>query len=268
MRSGLIDEVSAVLRQASMEAILPRFRNLLSGEVVEKTPGEIVTIADREAERIITPRLKALLPGSRVVGEEAAADDPSLLDGLDEGDVWLVDPLDGTANFVAGSPDFAVMVALLRYGKAIAAWLFAPVGGELAIASDGAGAFLNGTRIRTPETALSADMCRGAVLTRFLPEPMKALVASNACRFSAILPGARCSGVDYPAVARGEQNFVMFWRLLPWDHASGALFVTEAGGHVARLDGSHYHPSDRRPGLLVAQNKDVWDTVAQGLLQS
>ncbi|MEZ0167748.1 inositol monophosphatase [Microvirga sp. TS319] len=259
----MIDEVSAVLRQASAEAVLPRFQNLHAGQVEEKTPGEVVTIADREAERIITPRLMSLLPGSRVVGEEAAAETPALMDELDEGDVWLVDPLDGTANFVAGSPEFSVMVALLRHGQIVAGWLLNPVNDHLAVASLGSGAFIDGARIQTETTFPNAASCRGAVLTRFLPEQMKDQVTANSSRFSAILPGARCAGVDYPAVATGNQHFVMFWRLLPWDHAPGALLVSEAGGCVARLDGSRYRPSNRQPGLLVAQNDEVWDTVSR-----
>ncbi|WP_335645654.1 inositol monophosphatase [Microvirga ossetica] len=264
----MINEVSAVLRHASAEAVLPRFQKLHAGQVEEKTPGEVVTIADREAERIIAPRLMSLLPGSRVVGEEAAAETPALMNELDEGDVWLVDPLDGTANFVAGSPEFSVMVALLRHGQTVAAWLLDPVSDQLAVASLGAGAFINGTRVQTESSFPSVASCRGAVLTRFLPEPMKERVTANSSRFSAILPGARCSGVDYPAVATGNQNFVMFWRLLPWDHAPGALLVSEAGGWVARLDGSRYHPSDQQPGLLAAQNREVWDTVRKELLDT
>src|SRR5215213_7219723 len=92
MRSNVMDEVATIMRQAAAEAVLPRYRKLLAGDVEEKTPGEVVTVADREAEQIISPRLAALLAGSRVVGEEAVATNPSLMDGLDEGQVWLVDP--------------------------------------------------------------------------------------------------------------------------------------------------------------------------------
>jgi len=268
MHSGLIDEVSAVLRHAAAEVVMPRFQKLQAGEVEEKSPGEVVTIADREAEQIITPRLMSLLPGSRVVGEEAVADTPALMGELDEGDVWLVDPIDGTANFVAGSPVFSVMVALLRRGQTVAAWLLEPVSDRLAVASLGTGAFIDGVRVRTESSCPDAASSRGAVLTRFLPEPLKEAVAANASRFSAILPGTKCSGVDYPAVATGKQNFVMFWRLLPWDHAPGSLLLSEAGGWVARLDGSRYDPSDQRPGLLAAQNRDVWETVRRELLDS
>ncbi|MGY6710664.1 MAG: inositol monophosphatase family protein [Rhizobiaceae bacterium] len=268
MRSGLIDDVSSLLRHAASVAILPRFRKLEAGQVDEKSPGEVVTIADREAEQIITPRLLSLLPGSRVVGEEAAAADPAMMDGLDAGDVWLVDPLDGTANFVAGSAEFSVMVALLRGGETVAAWLLDPVSDRLAVASQGAGAFIDGVRVRAAASASPVASCRGAVLTRFLPEELKAAVAANTPRFSTISPGARCSGVDYPAVARGQQEFVLFWRLLPWDHAPGTLLVSEAGGWVARLDGTPYRPADQRPGLMAAQNREVWETVRRELLDA
>jgi fructose-1,6-bisphosphatase/inositol monophosphatase family enzyme len=263
----MMDEVATIMRQAAAEAILPRYRKLLAGDVEEKTPGEVVTVADREAEQIISPRLAALLPGSRVVGEEAVAANPSLMDGLDESKVWLVDPLDGTANFVAGSPAFSVMVALLQDGQTVASWLLDPVSGQLSVASRGEGAFIDGVRVRASTEALSASECRGSVLTRFLPDELKQQVVAGSAGLAEVLPGAKCAGVDYPLIIRGTQNFLMFWRLLPWDHAPGALLVTEAGGHVARLDGSEYRPSDQRPGLLVGQNREVWHTVRSTLLQ-
>ncbi len=261
----MMDEVSGVMRHAARVAILPRFRSLQKGEVSEKSPGELVSVADREAEQIIEPLLKSLMPGSRVIGEEAASEAPALLGAVGEGDVWLVDPLDGTANFVAGSPDFSVMVALLKRGETVAAWLFDPLRDQMATASRGAGAFINEGRIQTESASLPAASCRGSVLSRFLPDALREQVAANASHLAAVLPGARCAGVDYPAVATGAQHFVMFWRLFPWDHAAGALFVTEAGGFVARLDGSAYHPADSRPGLLAAQNRDIWQTVKDTL---
>jgi len=266
MHSALIETVSTILQAAAAEAILPRFQKLRGGEIEEKTPGEAVTVADREAERIIAPQLTALLPGSRVVGEEACAANPSLMEGLDEGDVWLVDPLDGTSNFIAGTADFAVMIALLRQGRTLASWMLRPVDGHLAVASLGEGAFIDNVRIRTSTESPAPEACRGAVLTRFLPDSLKEQVQAKASRFAGIMPGTKCAAVDYPRVATGAQHFVMFWRLLPWDHAPGALFLQEAGGHVARRDGSPYRPADQRPGLLAATNREVWATVQGTLL--
>jgi fructose-1,6-bisphosphatase/inositol monophosphatase family enzyme len=262
----MIEEVAETMREAAAAAILPRFRKLLASEVEEKTPGELVTAADREAENLISPRLAKLLAGSRVVGEEAAATDPALMDRLDEGRVWLVDPLDGTSNFVAGLPTFSVMVALLENGQTVASWLLDPVGDRLCVAIRSEGAFLDGVRMWTPKAAASAAECRGSILTRFLPDDVKQQVAARSHAVAEVRPGAKCAGVDYPSIVEATQNFLMFWRLLPWDHAPGALLVSEAGGHVAHLDGSEYAPLDRRPGLLVCQNRDVWEAVQAALL--
>jgi fructose-1,6-bisphosphatase/inositol monophosphatase family enzyme len=268
MTSALMDHVAALMREAAAAAILPRFQKLRASEHAEKSPGEVVSIADREAERIIESGLAGLRPGSRIVGEEAAAANPALLNALDEGEVWLVDPLDGTANFIAGTPDFAVMVALLRQGHTVAAWLLHPLSGRMTIAAQGAGAFIDGVRLRAEPPPPDARSTRGSVLTRFLPEPMRDRIAANTSRFAAITPGAKCAGIDYPDVVTGRQDFVLFWRLLPWDHAAGALVVTEAGGHVARLDGTAYAPSDPRPGLLAASSAETWHRVRATLLEA
>lgn len=125
-----IEQVSDLLREVAAEAVMPRFRRLAEAEVRLKSPGEEVTIADEEAERLLTAGLSALLPGSRVIGEEAVSARPELMQGLGEGTVFVVDPVDGTANFIKGSPCFSMMVALLREGEAIASWMLSPATGR------------------------------------------------------------------------------------------------------------------------------------------
>ena len=260
--NGLIARVEELMRRAAAESILPRFRALLKSDVKEKSFGDFVTAADRDAETLLTSGLESLLPGSRVLGEEAAAAQPDLLGRLrDEDRLWLVDPLDGTANFVAGDPCFAVMVALLERGHAVMGWILDPVGDVMAVAETKGGAFWGVQRITVRADAPPPGALRGAVLTRFLPPEVRDRVEARRNRFGAMLPGLRCAGREYPAVARGEEHFAVFWRTDPWDHAAGALFVTEAGGHVARLDGAAYRPMDGRSGLLVAHNSEIWRTV-------
>lgn len=263
---SLADRVSDVLQSACEAVIVPRFLKLQAHEVVEKAKDELVTVADHEAEQLIAPQLLALLPGSRVVGEEACAADASLMDRLDEGLVWLVDPLDGTANFVAERPVFATMAALLHDGEAIGAWVFAPMSGERWVAECGAGTWRNGTRLRCTGSVRDPQMLRGAVLTKFLPPELQEQVLSRAGRLGELLPGLRCAGVEYPALITDTQQFAMFWRTLPWDHVPGCLLVTEAGGHVARYDGSPYRAADDARGLLSATNRDVWQQVHDALL--
>lgn len=177
-------------------------------------------------------------------------------------EIWVVDPLDGTSNFVEGRPVFSVMVALIRHGETVMSWMLDPLTGSLAFARKGAGADLDGLRVLVPQTRLPLQALRGAVFTRFLPPDLRLRVEARAGQLGAVLPGLRCAGHEYPAIATGRQNFALFWRTEPWDHAPGALFISEAGGHVARPDGSPYVPLDGGRGLLVADCLGHWDAVA------
>ena len=263
----MIDEVGELIREVDRDIVLPRFRRLADGEVHEKAPGELVTIADQEAERLLTARLQDMLPGSVVVGEEAVAADPGVLRRLgDGGAVWVVDPVDGTANFAAGRTPFAVMVALLRDGAPAAGWILDVVGDRMAVAEAGSGAYLDGVRMRTRTDLPADDSLSGAVMSRYLPDEMRFEVAERASGLGAVTPGRHCAGYEYPAIVADHQQFSLFWRILPWDHLPGTLIVTEAGGTVRRLDGSDYRPAEDRRGLLVAANAEIWDQVRHVLL--
>jgi fructose-1,6-bisphosphatase/inositol monophosphatase family enzyme len=263
----VIDKVETLIRDVAASVVMPRFRKLTEDEITQKAPGDLVTIADREAEALLAAGLVTLLPGSRVVGEEATSVDLSLLSIIGgPGDVWLVDPVDGTANFAAGRPPFAIMVALLRDGATVASWIFDPFTEVFAVAQRGGGAFLNGIRVKTPATARPADQLRGPSFSRHTPDTIRRGAESARPSIGQIVPGHNCAGYEYPAVVLDEQQFVVFWRVLPWDHAPGVLLVEEAGGVAWRLDGTPYVPADPRPGLLVAQNQHTWDTVRTTLL--
>ncbi len=251
--------MAAIVQEVSAAVIEPRFRALADVDVRHKEPGEVVTIADVQAEELLARRLAGVLPGVPVVGEEGCANDPSLLGALDGASAWLVDPLDGTANFVAGSGDWAVMVALLRHGTTVASWIWRPVEGLMYLAERGSGATRNDTRLRRSPASPKAEELRGSVLRRFLDAGTAAAVARNTGRFAEVTGGARCAGVDYPAVVDGSRDFVLFWRTLPWDHAPGTLVAEEAGATVGRLDGSAYRATQTSEGLLVAAGNHAWD---------
>lgn len=256
-RTPDIERVGALLRQAAAEHILPRYRQLGHAEVHEKTPGELVTIADLDTERWLTRALTALWPGSQVIGEEAVAARPELLEQIDLGDVWLLDPIDGTRNFVAGHGPFAVMLALLRNGETLASWVLDPQSDELLVAERGAGAYANGQRLQVA-AAQPGPPLGGIVRTRYMPPDLRAAFESRPNAALRPLPGTGSAGADYPQVIRGEPQFALYWRTLPWDHAPCLLLLAEAGGTAARLDGSAYRASDPRAGLLIARDRASW----------
>lgn len=263
-----IDAVTKILREAADEAVLPRFRSLSEDQVSEKSPGEIVTVADREAEELISPRLRELLDVP-VVGEEAASADPNLLRALRrEPAVWLVDPLDGTRNFVRGDREFAVMAALVREGRTVASWILRPTEGQVYTAELGSGAWRHGVRLRREPAPAAPARLRGAVLSRFLSPTQQERVTAVTPEFAEVGAGAYCAGVDYPRLAEGELDFVLFHRTLPWDHAPGGLLLSEAGGVALRPEGDPYRPDDDRVGLLNAADEATWRTVRSLLLAS
>ncbi len=263
-----IDAVTRILREAAETAVMPRFRALTEDEVSEKSPGEIVTVADREAEEFIGPRLRKLLD-IPVVGEEATSADPGLLRAVrNEPAVWLVDPVDGTRNFARGDREFAVMTALVRGGRTVASWILRPTENLVYTAELGSGAWRNGVRIRRdPAPAEPARLC-GAVTSRFLPPARRDHVSSVTSEFARLGPGAHCAGVDYSALAEGGLDFALFSRTLPWDHAPGSLLLGEAGGVALRLEGDPYRPDDERFGLLDSADEATWHAVRALLLPS
>ncbi len=258
-----MDAVAAAVREVSAGIVEPRFTALAVGDVRAKSPGELVTVADEEAEAALTDRLGAILPGVPVVGEEACARDPRLLEALGADRAWLVDPLDGTANFVASSPDWAIMVALVEDGSTTASWIWQPATSTMYTAQRGAGAARNGEQLRISAT-VRPERCRGAALRRFLgPDLLERIDTETVRRTLGVLgPGRYCAGVDYPLLVEGGQEFILFWRTLPWDHAPGLLLLSEAGGTSRRPDGSAYQVADTGGcGLLAATDDETWNKV-------
>jgi fructose-1,6-bisphosphatase/inositol monophosphatase family enzyme len=265
----VLDQVADLVREVAATIVLPRWRHLAADEIHQKSPGDLVTIADQESEQALTRGLTALLPGSIVVGEEATAADSRVLEGVgDAGAVWIVDPVDGTNNFAAGKAPFAIMVALVRDGEPVASWILDVPGDHLTVAEAGSGAYRDGVRVKTRTDDPGAAALRGVVARRYFPQEMRDPLTANSPALGEVTSGRHCAGYEYPAVATDEQQFAMFWRILPWDHVPGALIVREAGGTVLHLDGSPYRPVDGERGLLAAANDDIWRTVRDTLLPS
>lgn len=263
----LIDEVAALMREVAALEIMPRFRALAKHDIEEKSKGDLVTVADRASELWLAPKLEALVPGSLALGEEAAAADASLLNRLeDDTPVWTIDPVDGTGNFVAGRETFGVMLSLVEKGEVTKAWIYLPVADEFAIAERGAGAVwrnASGDRKLDAGSAPLAMAEQGASFyVRFMPDEWKAGIESHAAsigRTSSTL----CSAWDYTSVARGQHDFVTYYRMLPWDHAPGSLILREAGGVVRDIATERdYAPRTLRGPHLVARDEDSWQQTA------
>jgi fructose-1,6-bisphosphatase/inositol monophosphatase family enzyme len=247
------DAVLGMLKEVADEVINPRFRSLESGEIHEKAPGDLVTDADREAEIVITARLRKEFPDAVVLGEEAFADDPASLGRYSAAaHAFTVDPIDGTKNFVNGSRDHATMMSESRNGEVVRAWIWQPQHQLAYVAELGAGAFRNGERLQRPAAATEPAAWRP--------------VTSRRRWVGRDLPGLRpfeltwiCCGVDYPHLVEGAADVVLYGPPRPWDHAPGGLLLTEAGGYLGSSDGRDYLPQGPEyPGLLAAADRATY----------
>jgi fructose-1,6-bisphosphatase/inositol monophosphatase family enzyme len=255
------DKVGRIIAEIAAAEIMPYFEKLGHGDVTEKGPGDLVTVADVAAEKQLSAALAALLPGSLVVGEEGVAADSSVLDVLaGETPVWLIDPIDGTANFAGGIPLFAVMVALVRDGKAMMGWIHDPVSRRTATAASGEGAWLDGTRLTVAATT-------GSPGARLGNRRLARLTAGKTDLVETVF-NYRCAGHEYIALASGAAQFAYYNRLFPWDHAPGELLHREAGGIAARLDGTPYVPRGVETGLLLAHDEATWTALRDALVPS
>jgi fructose-1,6-bisphosphatase/inositol monophosphatase family enzyme len=268
-----IDKVSALIARAAAEEVMPRFTKLSSGDVREKGPGDLVTVADEAMEQRLAPALAEILSGALVVGEEAAAADPSLLDRLAAAQsAWVIDPIDGTANFAEGRPFFGVMVALLDHGEPVAAWIHDPVARSTATAAKGEGAWLDGhgsgRRLAVSTAPSDPHQLTGTLHSGFFGD--RALGQRVQSRRDRVKPikSLRAAAHEYLRLAKGEVDFTLFTKLMPWDHAPGVLIHREAGGIGRYLDGGEYRAARTQAGgLLMAPDEASWSALRRLLLE-
>ncbi len=204
-------------------------------QVSLKGPRNFVTAADRRAEAILREELAKARPDYGFLGEEGGAHA-----GTDKTHRWIVDPLDGTTNFLHGIPHFAIAIALERNGTIVAGLVYNPAHDEMFIAERGKGAFLNDKRIRVAARQRLAE----AIVACGLPHYGRgdlALARSEIAAAQRAFAGLRRYGaatLDLAWVAAGRLDAYWERDLSPWDLAAGSILVREAGGFISDLDGS------------------------------
>jgi myo-inositol-1(or 4)-monophosphatase len=203
-------------------------------QVSVKGPGEFVSNADLKAERVVREELRKARPGFGFLMEESGASP-----GSDKSHRWIVDPLDGTTNFLHGIPHFAISIGLEQDGEIIAGLVFDPSKDEMFWAEKGAGAYLNDRRLRVS----GRRQLDQALVATGLPFGERGDRAGYLLQLDAVMaatagvrrPGA--AALDLAYVAAGRFEGFWEWGLAPWDVAAGMLLVREAGGYVSTVDG-------------------------------
>jgi fructose-1,6-bisphosphatase/inositol monophosphatase family enzyme len=252
-----------VVRRAAKSEILPRFRQLSSADIRTKSRADdLVTDADTAAEAMITRALQIAFPSALVVGEEAVAAKPDLLDGIAEAQLaFVIDPVDGTWNFAHGQAVFGVIVAATRYGKPVFGMIYDPIADDWAITSDDKPSLLQrpfgASRTLAAATGKPLAELAGYVSIALFADSVKAKLAATLPEFSRT-DTLRCSAHEYRMLAQGHTDFMLTAMLHPWDHAAGALICKNAGCHVEMLDGGEYSAARHEGHLLVAPDRATW----------
>ena len=203
-------------------------------QVSMKGPGDFVSAADKKAEKVLFEELSKARPGYGFLMEESGT-----VEGSDKSHRWIIDPLDGTTNFLHGIPQFAISVGLERDGQMVAGVIYNPVTDELFLAEKGQGAFLNDRRLRVSARRDITQCVIGCGIPHigrpghetFLKEERAVMNNSSGLRRM----GAASLDLAYVAAGR----FDGFWEvaLSPWDMAAGIVLVREAGGTVNDING-------------------------------
>lgn len=260
------DALIQIVREVAAKEIKPLFRNLELSDVDSKSaPDDLVTVADRAAEVAISAAVRDLLPDASIVGEEAVAADKSVLDRVGDGQVVVIDPIDGTWNFAHGIATYGVILSVIEDGEIVFGLLYDPSYDDWIVATKGQGAWFcdaRGSRRRlslrpTPEIA----DCFGYVGMYLFSKPQQAQIAAQLPNFRRTL-SLRCACHEYRVLAGGASQFGLTGMLNVWDHAAGVLILEEAGGVARLLDGRAYHPTMREGNLLLAASEPLWQELA------
>jgi fructose-1,6-bisphosphatase/inositol monophosphatase family enzyme len=265
LSAGDAQRVAELMRETAAAELLPRFRNLAEGEIREKRPGDLVTVADVASEQRLAVGLARILPGVPIVGEEAVEQDPGLVDLIARpGErCWVVDPLDGTSNFSKGRDVFAMIVCLIDDRQTVGGWILDVPNDRMAVALKGQGVAIDGKPVTRRPLKRAPNGLMGWGVRKLFDKQLSA----DQRRRLGPLTTLNCAGREYVELLRGTYDFNLYRRTKPWDHAAGALMMVEAGGQAARFNGAPFRPEGPLDGGIISGLTAEAVTAAKDVLE-
>lgn len=227
---AMLKAIAAAMKLVAEKEIMPRYMKVSHQKKID---GSLCTDADIAAQEALVNRLQAIhhVP---VLGEEMSLAQQESIWGDGKRELWCIDPIDGTSNFVHGLPYFAISVALMREGKSVLGVVYDPVAKEVFAAEHGRGAFLNGERMQQRSAAIDLSAALANVDMKRLDTRLAALLASHPPYASQRNFGA--STLDWCYTAAGRYDVYLHGGQKLWDYAAGSLILQEAGGQISCLE--------------------------------
>ena len=264
-KEKLIEYIMNLLIEVNDKIILSYFKNLHMNDISTKTADDdFVTIADKKSEDWLSNRLLGYLNISEFVGEETSYKNNNFLNLLNEPLIWIIDPIDGTKNYVKGDNKFCSMISIASYGIPIATFVYQPLKKQMVYALKGCGTFLinveNNIKQQISIPKVDENKIIGSGSTKGIPEIHKDnIMKCLKTHTQRVFIGS--AGIEAMMLAKNEIQFIFHGRVTPWDHSPLSLIVKEAGGFV-------YMARDKEPfsvksegPILAASNLNIWNKI-------
>ena len=264
-RTILTEFIKNLLIEVNDKIILSYFNNLNSSDISTKTSNDdFVTIADKKSEDWLSKRLLGFLNISKFIGEETSYNNDNFSSLLNEPLIWIIDPIDGTKNYLKGNSSFCSMISIASSGLPIATFVFQPLKKQLIYAFKGCGTFLinieNNKKKQLLIPTLNQNVILGSGGTKGIPEIYRINIMNNLkSNTKRLFIGS--AGIEAIMLAKNELQFIFHGRVTPWDHCPLDLIIREAGGFVYMArDKKQFNIKSKGP-LLAASNLNIWNNI-------
>ena len=265
-RNEILEYITSILTDVNDKIILHYFNNLSPNDINTKSASDdFVSIADKKSEDFITNKLFKFLDITKIIGEESAfSNKDNYLSLLNEPLLWVIDPIDGTKNYINGNQNFCSMISLVKDNYPIASFIYKPLEKELIYAFKGYGAFkLNvNTKVSTKlkiEINESSEII-GSGGTKGIPDNFRQSILFNLRTYTKRL-FIGSAGIETVMMATNKIQFIFHGRVTPWDHSPFQLIIKEAGGCVYMAESKEDFNILSNGSILAAANSNIWSEI-------
>jgi len=271
-RNKIVEYIMNLLINVNKNIILRYHKNLKSEDISTKTSNDdFVSIADKKSEEIISKQLKGFLDVSDILGEETAFLDKQYDKYLDKSLLWVVDPIDGTKNYINGKESFCSMISLISYTLPIATFIYYPLKNIFVYAFKNYGAFIVDTnkKISTKLLIKPTNTLKiiGSGGTKGIPDEYRSSILNN-LKSSTERLFIGSAGIETIMLAKNEIKFIFYGRVTPWDHSPMDLITKEAGGCVYMAINRGKFNIKSKGSILAASNINIWNNIRDLIIPS
>ena len=268
IRNEILDFIVNILINVNEKVILNYFNKLTAKDIdIKSSADDFVSIADKESEDYITKKLSNFISTAKIIGEESAFfDKKNFFNLLNEPLLWVIDPIDGTKNYINGDENFCSMISLVKDSLPIASFIYKPLQRQFIYAFKGIGAYIfdvetkQSTRLNLELNPLNLIIGSGG--TKGIPEVFRKSILSNLRSFTKrVFVGS--AGIETMMLVTNKIQFIFHGRVTPWDHSPLDLIIKEAGGcvYMARFK-EEFNIKSKGP-ILAATNGKIWNEVRE-----